>query len=169
MLKSTIKVISQNDNILRNIDKILPNAMEEVLKKGQELALKNKRGNKDQSLIQYEIKNIKTGVEGRIFTTFDYAPFLEYGTGEKADGTMPHIGKTKTFKESGMKYWYIPKAVADKKGMIINSSRLINIKGELFYIMYATQPYPFMRPTAFELETISSKILAEYLRKNLRK
>lgn len=168
MLKSSVKVIDKQD-FIKNIDKILPNALEEVLKKGQELALNNKRGNKDQSLIQYEMQNTKEGVKGRIFTTFDYAPFLEYGTGIKSDGTLPHIGVTKTFKESGMKYWFMPKAVADKKGMAMNASRLINIKGELFYIMFATQPYPFMRPTAFALETLASKILAEYLKKNLRK
>lgn len=169
MLKSSVKEKSQKKDVLESLNKLLPNAMEEVLKNGQQIALKNKRGNKEQSLIQYEIQNTKDGVKGRIFTTFNYAPFLEYGTGIKSDGTLPHIGVTKTFKESGMRYWFMPKAIADRKGMAINASRLINIKGELFYIMYATQAYPFMRPTAFELETLASKIMAEYLKKNLRK
>lgn len=167
MFSGKLDVKSSNSNIVSKLEKALPIAVERALQEGQRIALSNKRGNKDEDLIQYSIKVNKGEVEGRIFTTFDYAPFLEYGTGVKSDGTLPHIGKTKTFQKSGMQYWYLPKRIADKTGMSFNPNRLITIKGEEFYIMYATQPYPFMRPTAFELETKAVEIIKEELIKQI--
>ena len=167
MFNAKLNIKSTNKDIVSKIEKALPIAVEKVLQQGQQMALSNKRGIKDNNLIQYSIKVNNGEVEGRIFTTFDYAPFFEYGTGNKSDGTLPHIGKTKTFLKSGMEYWYLPKRIADKNGMSFNPNRLVSIKGEEFYIMYATQPYPFMRPTAFELETKAVEIIKQELLKQL--
>lgn len=167
MFSAKIDVKSQRKDILSRLENILPIAVEKVLQEGQQLALNKKRGNKDSSLIQYSIKVNKSDVEGRIFTTFDYAPFLEYGTGNKSDGALPHIGHTKTFTKSGMQYWYLPKKIAESKGLSFNPNRIVTIKGEEFYIMYATQPYPFMRPTAFELETKAVEIIKNEIIKQL--
>ena len=167
MLSTTVEVKSSKNDVLSRIEKALPVALEKVLQEGQKIALNNKRGNKDADLIQYSIKIGKGEVEGRIYTTFNYAPFLEYGTGNKSDGSLPHIGKTKTFFNSGMQYWYLPKRIAESSGMSFNPNRLIKIKGEEFYIMYATQPYPFMRPTAFELETKATETIKQELLKHL--
>lgn len=163
-MDAIIKRKSYSKSIIKNIEKKLPSAMEALMEFAKKEALKNKRGDKDSSLILFEITVQNGEVTGRLYTNFDYALFLEYGTGTKAE--MPHIGHTETFKESGYTYWYLPKELADSRGLDINSSRLINIKGELFYIMYATQPYPFMRPTAFELESNATKIFAEALKED---
>ena len=143
-----------NLKVLDNLEKLLPNALEEVLKYGQKSALDKKKGSKDQKMIQYDMKQIPNGVEGRIFTTFVHALFMEYGTGNKSDGTMPHIGHTKTFKDSGMTYWWIPPKLS---------------KDGEWHLVYAQSAHPYMRPTAFELEDKAKKILANYLSKNLRK
>ena len=91
--------------------------MEDALKNTQEHALKNKRGAKDKRLIPVEIVDFsKEKIIGRVHTDknlFSFAPFLEFGTGIKADGTLPHIGKTKTFIASGYRYWLLP---VDKAG-----------------------------------------------------
>lgn len=166
MLSCAVKVKTRK-NVINRISESLPVAMEEVMKSGQEEALRNKKGNKEKELIPYEITSQKDNTIGRLYTDFEHAPFLEFGMGNKADGTLPHIGKTATFKASGMTYWYLPKAVADAKGREFSPQRLININGEL-YIMYATKPYPFMRPTAFYLEDKAIKIIAEQIRKQLR-
>lgn len=166
MLSCSVKVKS-NTKVIDSINNALPKAMKEIMEAGQAEALNKKRGNKDKTLILYEINSQKDNVSGRLYTDFDHAPFLEYGTGTKADGTLPHIGKTATFKASGMRYWYLPKEVADAKGKEFSPQRLININGELFYLMFATKPYPFMRPTAFYLEDNAIKILAEQIKKEL--
>lgn len=162
-MDAIIKRKSYSKSIIKDVEKKLPSAMEVLMEFAKKEALKNKRGDKDSSLILFEITAKNREVTGRLYTNFDYALFLEYGTGTKAE--MPHIGHTETFKESGYTYWYLPKDIADAKGLDFSSSRLINIKGELFYIMYATQPYPYMRPTAFELENSAAKIFADALRK----
>ena len=167
MLKCSIK-IKNNSNIIKKIDNALPIAIEAVMKIGQEEALKNKHGNKDSDLITYDITSNKKEVIGCLHTNFEHAPFLEFGTGTKADGTLPHIGHTKTFKDSGMRYWYMPKELADAKGKEFSPQRLIIIDGKEYYIMYATKPYPFMRPTAFYLEDKAIKILADEIKKKLR-
>lgn len=166
MFKCEIKVKSSKIDIIDKIEKSLPSSIEEVMKWAQDIALKNKVGNKDKDLILFEISVDNNGVSGRLYTNFDYALFLEYGTGTSAE--LPHIGHTETFKNSGYKYWFLPKAVADSRGKEFSPERLINIKGELFYIMFATQPKPFMRPTAFEMENNAVKIFAEALRKQLK-
>lgn len=167
MFNCSVKVKDSKKNIIDKINKSLPEAMEVVMQYAQEYALKNKKGNKDTSLIPYEIKSDAKGTTGRLYTNFEHAPFLEYGTGIKADGTLPHIGKTKKFIESGMKIWYLPKSVADAKGREFSPQRLININGELYYVMFATQPYPFMRPTAFNLESEAINILASEIAKRI--
>lgn len=171
MFKCSIKVKQRTNNIDKTMDKIsnaLPAAIESAMKKGQEEALNNKRGSKDINLIPYEVNSGKDEAIGKLYTNFDYAPFLEYGTGVKSDGTLPHIGKTKTFLESGMRYWYMPKELADAKGKEFNPQRIIEIDGKEFYLMFATQPYPFMRPTAFMLEDKARNIVAEEIRKRLK-
>ena len=167
MLKCKVTLKSKNKKYLRNLESKLPNAMEKLMQYAKEVALKNKKGNKDNDSILFEITVEGKEVKGRLYTNFDYAMFLEYGTGTKAE--MPHIGTTKTFLESGYRYWFLPKEVADSKGRQFSPQRLININGQLFYIMYATQPHPFMRPTAFELENKATSIFAQALVKELRK
>lgn len=150
--------------------KELPNSardgLNDALKHTQEVALKNKRGSRDEKLIPIEIVDFdKNKVVGRVYTDkdlFSYASFLEYGTGTKAE--LPHIGKTKTFIASGYRYWLLPVEKVDRK---FAPERMINIKGELFYIMFATQPYPFMRPTAFSTRKENADLVDERIGKML--
>lgn len=166
MLSCQIKRRDRSKEIIKRIEKAVPIAIEEVMKYAQETALKHKRGSRDSESILFEI-SINNGVAtGRLYTNFDYAMFLEYGTGTEAE--MPHIGHTETFIKSGYRYWFLPKAVADSRGKEFAPQRLINIGGELFYIMFATKPFPFMRPTAFDLEDSAVRIFAEAIRKELK-
>lgn len=165
MYQVTINRKSNSKKIIDDIKKQMPNAMEKVMSFAKSEALKRKRGNKNTDLILFEITMENNIITGRLYTNFDYALFLEYGTGDKAE--MPHIGHTETFKKSGYKYWFLPKEIADDRGLKLNESRLISIEGNLFYIMFATTPYPFMQPTAFELENNATKIFAKALIENI--
>jgi len=167
-MKCTIKTKSYFKDVDKAIADGIRDGMENAMKHGQEVALSHKRGSKDTDLILYEISRENGVIKGKLYTNFDYALFLEYGTGIKADGTLPHIGHTKTFKESGMRYWFLPKEIADAKGKEFSPQRLININGELFYIMYATQPYPFMQPTAFDLENNIAEIFVRAIEERLK-
>lgn len=164
MFKIKVSCDSSDKKMFDDLRKDLFSSVESVMKYAQDLALKKKRGTKSEMLIPYEIKNEGNKIKARLYTNFDYALFLEYGTGTKAE--LDHIGHTKAFKESGYRYWFLPKAVADSRGAEFSPERLINIGGELFYIMFPTEPQPFMRPTATELEENIVKKIIEGMKKN---
>lgn len=96
------------------------------------------------------IKISDTKVENDKITTKIYTDLLsddgyaigrmiENGTGIYA--LEPHIGHTKTFFESGYRYWYVPaKSVSEPIG------EKIIINGTEFYIAYAQPPKPHFRP-----------------------
>lgn len=64
---------------------------------------------------------------------------IENGNGIYA--LEPHIGKTKTFIESGYRYWYVP--VTSVKRAI---GQIINIGGKEFYVAYAQPAKPHWIP-----------------------
>lgn len=154
------------DKIIRGLPERTKLGVNDALENTQEKALNNKRGSKDKKMIPIEIVDFnKNEVVGRVYTDkdiFSYAPFLEFGTGTKAE--LPHIGKTKTFIASGYRYWFLPVDKVDKK---FSPERVINIDGELFYIMFATQPYPFMRPASFTSRQENADLVNERIGKFL--
>lgn len=158
-----VKHVSHVEEVLSKIENSLPSIMEKVMMVAQSLALENKRGSSDKSLILYEVEVTSNGVLGKLYTNFDYAAFLEFGTGTKAE--LPHIGHTDTFKNSGYRIWFLPVEKARKP----LNNRVVTIEGTDFYMMFPTQPYPFMRPTAFMMEEKAKEIIAEELRSVLRK
>lgn len=107
----------------------------------------------------------KGKVVGRVYTNkdlFSHAPFLEYGTGTKAE--LPHIGQTKTFIQSGYRYWFLPVEKVDKQ---FSPERIIVIDGKQFYLMFATKPYPFMRPASFSSRQENADLVNERIGKML--
>lgn len=154
------KLYKITDHLLENTEK----GVEVALNESREYALSQKKGSKDKNLILTELAKKGNEVIGRLYTNFSYALFLEYGTGNKSDGEMPHIGITKTFKESGMRYWYLP---VEKANQEFAPSRIITIGESQFYIMYATQPFPFMRPTAFYRRKLNVETIKEKIKKGI--
>lgn len=133
------------DNIEKNINKHIEVGLEAGLKEIQKMAYQYKKGKKEGILI--EVTNKNRQIVGRVYTDKDIMPwalFLEFGTGTYAE--LPHIGKTKTFYASGFQYWYLP---IDKAERNFGDDRKINLYGKEFYVMYAQQPKPFMRPAGF--------------------
>lgn len=160
--KSLNQFYKKMENLLSELPENTKLGVEEALKNTQKKALENKRGSKDKKMIPIEIVDFdKMKVVGRVYTDkdlFSYAPFLEFGTGTKAE--LDHIGTTKTFIESGYQYWLLPVDKVDRK---FAPERIINIKGNMFYIMYATRPYPFMRPASFSSRKESADLIKEKL------
>lgn len=68
---------------------------------------------------------------------------IENGTGIYA--LEPHIGTTKTFIESGYRYWYVP-ASSVKRPL----GQKININGVEYYVAKAQPPKPHFKPALDE-------------------
>ena len=160
------KFYSKMNNLIKSLENSVREATEQSCKNVQQLALNNKRGTKDETMIPYEVEQLSKGVfQGRIHTDknkFPYASFLEYGTGTLAE--REHIGTTKTFIKSGYRYWYLP---VEKVGNKLNNT-VISIDGTLFYVMHPTQPFPFMRPAGFQSRENTIKIMKDKLRDSLK-
>lgn len=94
-----------------------------------------------------EIKNgvIHTDIYTDLKSTDGYfiGRMIENGTGIYA--LEPHIGKSKTFIESGFQYWYVP---VDKVKRPIGKTIIID--GNEFYIAYAQPPKPHFKPALYE-------------------
>ena len=90
---------------------------------------------------KYENDVISTSVYTDMKTEDGYfvGRMIENGTGIYA--LEDHIGKTKTFEESGYRYWYIP---ADKVNKPVG--KLITIKGKEYYVGHAQPPKPHFKP-----------------------
>lgn len=170
MLSGSVKFKTSKKNLVEDLDKSLESGMNKVVQHGKQVALQNKKGNKDEGLFLTEVKKTGFGYQGRIATNFEWAPFLEYGTGRKAE--MPHIGKSQTFKRTGFYFWYAP---ADKVMKQYKDTDYFEFNGEMYpmnaymggnkYVMvFEQEARPFMRPTAFELEDSAIKIIKDELR-----
>lgn len=154
------------ETLIKKLPETAKLGVNDALKNTQEKALKNKRGNKDEKLIPIEILDFDKGkVVGRVYTDkdlFSFASFLEYGTGTKAE--LPHIGKTKTFIASGYQYWLLPVEKVDRQ---FSPQRIVVIGEQQFYLMFATKPYPFMRPASFSSRQENADLLNERIGKLL--
>lgn len=158
--KSLNNFYKKMDTIVNKLPESAKLGVEDSLENTQDKALKNKRGSRNKKMIPVEIIDFnKNQVIGRVYTDkdlFSYAPFLEFGTGTEAE--LPHIGTTKTFIQSGFRYWLLPVEKVDKQ---FSPERIININGSLYYIMFATRPYPFMRPASMSSRQENADLVNE--------
>ena len=89
----------------------------------------------------YKDSTIKTVIGSDLKTEDGYflGRMLENGTGIYA--LEEHIGKTKTFIESGYRYWYLPVEKA-KKAL----GKPITLYGKEYYVMHAQPAKPHFTP-----------------------
>lgn len=102
-----------------------------------------------------ENDTIKTSVYTNMRTEDGYfiGRMIENGTGIYA--LEPHIGKTKTFFESGYQYWYVP---TDKVKRPLGQTIVIN--NNTYYVARAQKPKPHFKPALNDnIETYRNNIL----------
>lgn len=94
---------------------------------------------------QYENKKIKTSIYTDMKSEDGYfiGRMIENGTGIYA--LEPHIGTTKTFINSGYRYWYVPTASVKRP-----LGKKITINGVDYYVAKAQPPKPHFRPALEE-------------------
>lgn len=100
--------------------------------------------------IHMEVKKVNEGYEGRVYTNLEYAPYVEFGTGVKGNGTYPYKikGLNLAYKDKGWCYW------SDKE------DKLIYTKGQV--------AQPFMYPALKNNEKYINKLFKEGVKDKLR-
>lgn len=137
------------DNIIKSLPKNAENGVKKALEETRDEALRIRGHKQDKELMPIELETSNNLVEGRLHTDknkFSSASFEEYGTGTFAE--RDHIGVTKTFINSGYRYWYAP---ADQMNRDYGAERTIIIDGKKFYVMYPQRPKAFMRTASFTM------------------
>lgn len=101
--------------------------------------------------IHMDVKKKTDSIEGRVYTNLEYAPYVEFGTGTKGNGTYPYKveGLTLTYKNKGWAYW-------DEE-----NKEWIYTKGQV------AQPY--MYPALKRNEKTIEKMIKDGLRDDLAK
>lgn len=157
------------DSIAKSLKEHTLKGVDSASEETRKYALSKKRGNKDDDLILKEINSHAKEMISRVYTHFSYASFLEFGTGRYAE--MPHIGKSKTFIESGFRFWYAPATSVNKSYtltdfMVVDGvfyPMITQFRGKTYVMCFEQKPLPFMRPAAFYMrgktvETIKNEI-----------
>jgi HK97 gp10 family phage protein len=95
--------------------------------------------------IKVSVKDRDTKIEGRVYTNLEYAPYVEFGTGIKGDGTYPYKveGLNLTYKGEP---WFIPVSEIDSETAEKYHFRLVHGKDQDYYICYGQEAQPFMYP-----------------------
>lgn len=154
MAKITISGVDTLKRHLRNISEV---DLEERMNKataivhGQaaELAPKDKgflRGS-----IHMEVNKKGKKIVGRVFTNMEYAPFVEFGTGIKGNGTYPYDIKGLNLTYRDTPWVYTPDG------------------GETFYHTKGQVAQPFMYPTLEDNKEIIRKMFADAVKERGRK
>ena len=92
--------------------------------------------------IRMDVKKTEKQIQGRVYTNLEYAPYVEFGTGIKGNGTYPHKikGLNLTYKDKGWAFW-------DEK-----EEKFIYTKGQV------AQPYmyPALKRSTKQIKAIMS-------------
>ena len=95
--------------------------------------------------IHMKVKKKRTSVEGRIYTNKEYAPYAEFGTGMKGNGTYPY--KIKGLNLVYQDKWYIPADKIDTKtAEKYHFQKVFGKDGAEYYLCYGQEAQPYMYP-----------------------
>lgn len=95
-------------------------------------------------------KGVGTNVQGRVFTNLEYAPFVEFGTGRKGQGTYPY-----KIKGVSLTYRQTPWMFENEDGEMIWTAGQV--------------AQPFMYPAIKNNETQVKQILQTHFQTEVRK
>lgn len=151
MASITIKGVNSLTQKLNNIAKMeLKDTMNKatalVQSQAKELAPTGKGGGSGlKGSIKMSVKDYDTKIEGRVYTNLEYAPYVEFGTGIKGDGTYPYKvdGLNLTYKSEP---WFIPASEIDEATAEKYHFKKVYGKDMDFYICYGQPAQPYMYP-----------------------
>jgi len=171
--KSLDSFYKKMDNLVKNLKRHTTKGVNLASEETRKYALSKKKGSKEDDLILKEINSQSKEIISRVYTNFKWAPFLEFGTGRYAE--MPHIGKSKTFMESGFRFWYAPASVVNKSYaltdfMVVDGvfyPMITQINGKTYVMCFEQKARPFMRPTAFYMREKNIETIKKVLTKGI--
>ena len=136
-------------NGLANMDlsTVVKNTTLEVQGRAKALAPVGETGNLKGS-IRADIKKKGTFIEGRVSTNLNYAPYVEFGTGSKGNGTYPH-----NIKDVNLTYRSTPWA-------FVKDDEVIWTNGQV--------AQPFMYPAVKGAEKSLRKLIKEQVKKEVK-
>jgi hypothetical protein len=113
------------------------------------------------------VKDYDTKIEGKVYTNLEYAPFVEFGTGIKGDGTYPYDikGLSLTYASEP---WFIPADKIDSATAEKYHFRLIHGKDQDFYICYGQPAQPFMYPSLKNNEKVIKAMFKDGVKTKLK-
>jgi len=91
-------------------------------------------------LCPVDLGNLKSSINHKVHkkdmsvtigTPVEYAPYVEFGTGEKAENGMGRKGG-----------WFYTTKYKQKKGHLLGKTK----KGKFLYFTFGSKPQPFLRP-----------------------
>lgn len=118
--------------------------------------------------IHMKVKDTGKAIEGRVYTNVECAPYVEYGTGIKGDGTYPYKieGINLEYKDSA---WYIPVAkISDKTARKYHFKKVFGKNGAEYYVCYGQKAQPYMYPALKENEKTIKQILKSGVKTKLK-
>jgi HK97 gp10 family phage protein len=107
-------------------------------------------GNLRESIHQ-EVKTTSNSVEGRVFTNVQYAPYVEFGTGIKGNGSYPYKLKDIKLSYRNTPWVYTPDG------------------GETFYYTKGQVAQPFMYPALKQNEKAIKEMFKDGVKAEIRK
>lgn len=152
MATVTVKNIDKlTSKLNKMIDMDLKDAMNKAttLIHGQAKALAPVDTGQLAGSIHMEVKEKKDGLEGRVYTNTEYAPYVEFGTGEKGNGTYPYDVEGLNLSYADKPWTYTPDG------------------GETFYRSHGQVAQPFMYPALKQNEKYIKNLFKETVKEDI--
>jgi hypothetical protein len=165
MIEIKVKRTGNIDKIVSGLSSAVSKGIGEAVKNTHDTAieLKHRMTNGGGSLDKNVVTEKTDELSGRVYTNNPALMFAEYGTGVKKDPDFPHIGRTKTFIESGKKFWLVPaESVSEPIG------HLITIGENQYYMAFSQSAKPFMRSAAFNRHYKNVEDVQKYISELIR-
>lgn len=111
--------------------------------------------------IHMQVKDTGKELQGRVYTNCEYAPYVEFGTGIKGNGTYPYQidGLNLEYESSP---WFIPvEKIADDDAAKYKFQRVHGKGGQDYYICYGQKAQPYMYPALKNHEKTIKAILKQ--------
>ena len=109
-----------------------------------------------------------TETEGRVYTNVEYAPFVEFGTGIKGNGSYPYEikGLSLEYRSSP---WYIPASELEAEtAERYHFPKVYGKDGAEYYVCYGQEAQPFMYPALKNNEKTIRKMIQDAINIKLK-
>lgn len=148
--------IKNVDRLLKRLNNLSKTNLKETMNKataivqGSAKALASVDTGNLRNSIHMKVTVTSNGCQGKVYTNVEYAPFVEFGTGIKGNGTYPYKLKNISLAYRDSPWIYTP-------------------DGKKFYYTKGQKAQPFMYPALEQNKKLIKKMFHEELKDKLNK